>query len=97
MKNRTIHDWRPNDPAFWESTGKRTAQRNLALSIFAEFIGFSVWLLWSVIAVNLPAAGFDYSTEQLFWLVSLPALVGATLRLPYGAAVPVFGGRNFTV
>jgi NNP family nitrate/nitrite transporter-like MFS transporter len=97
MKNRTIHDWRPNDPAFWESTGKRTAQRNLALSIFAEFIGFSVWLLWSVIAVNLPAAGFDYSTDQLFWLVSLPALVGATLRLPYGAAVPIFGGRNFTV
>ncbi|MBA2490879.1 MAG: MFS transporter [Gammaproteobacteria bacterium] len=97
MSSRTIHDWRPNDPDFWDQTGKPIAQRNLIFSIFAEFLGFSVWLLWSVVAVNLEAAGFDYSTEQLFWLVSLPALVGATLRLPYGAAVPIFGGRNFTV
>ncbi len=97
MRSRTIHDWRPNDTEFWEQTGKRVAQRNLIFSIFAEFLGFSVWLLWSVVAVNLNAAGFDFSTEQLFWLVSLPALVGATLRLPYGAAIPIFGGRNFTV
>jgi MFS transporter, NNP family, nitrate/nitrite transporter len=94
---RTIHDWRPNDPAFWEAIGRPIAQRNLIFSIFAEFIGFSVWLLWSVVAVNLNAAGFEFTTAQLFWLVSLPALVGATLRLPYGAAVPIFGGRNFTV
>lgn len=97
MRSRTIQDWRPNDPAFWESAGRSIAQRNLIFSIFAEFLGFSVWLVWSVVAVNLNAAGFDLTTGQLFWLISLPALVGATLRLPYGAAVPIFGGRNFTV
>lgn len=97
MRDHTIHDWRPNDPGFWHATGRRVAQRNLTFSILAEFIGFSVWLLWSVVAVNLKNAGFDYTTEQLFWLVSLPALVGATLRLPYGAAVPIVGGCNFTI
>ncbi len=97
MKNRTIHDWRPNDPVFWENRGRRIAQRNLVFSIFAEFLGFSVWLLWSVVAVKLNSVGFNFSTSELFWLVSLPALVGATLRIPYGAAVPIFGGRNFTI
>jgi MFS transporter, NNP family, nitrate/nitrite transporter len=97
VRDHTIHDWRPNDPGFWHATGRRVAQRNLTFSILAEFLGFSVWLLWSVMAVNLKNAGFDYTTEQLFWLVSLPALVGATLRLPYGAAVPIVGGRNFTI
>jgi NNP family nitrate/nitrite transporter-like MFS transporter len=45
----------------------------------------------------MPKAGFGYSTDQLFWLVALPSLVGATLRLPYTFAVPRFGGRNWTV
>lgn len=95
--NRNIDHWEPNDPRFWESGGKRIARRNLSFSILAEFIGFSVWLVWSVVAVNLNAAGFDLTTGQLFWLISLPALVGATLRLPYGALVPIVGGRNFTI
>ena len=96
-RRRTIEHWEPNDATFWAAIGQRVARRNLSFSILAEFIGFSVWLVWSVVAVNLNKAGFDLSTDQLFWLVSLPALVGATMRLPYGAAVPLIGGRNFTV
>ncbi len=42
-----IDDWRPEDPAFWETTGKAVARRNLAFSTFAEHVGFSVWMLWS--------------------------------------------------
>ncbi|MEW6583736.1 MAG: NarK family nitrate/nitrite MFS transporter [Actinomycetota bacterium] len=95
--SRWIHDWNPNDETFWETRGKRIARRNLVFSILAEFLGFSVWLLWSAIAVNLNRAGFDLSVDQLFWLVSLPALVGAAARLPYGAMVSIMGGRNFTV
>lgn len=95
--SRWIDRWEPDDPGFWERTGRPVARRNLAFSILAEFVGFSVWLVWSVAAVNLNAAGFDLSVDQLFWLVSVPALVGATLRLPYGAAVALVGGRNFTI
>jgi NNP family nitrate/nitrite transporter-like MFS transporter len=94
---RWIDDFAPEDSAFWESSGRAIARRNLIWSIAAEHIGFSVWLLWSIVAVNLPAAGFAYTADQLFWLVAVPSLVGATLRLPYTFAVPKFGGRNWTI
>jgi MFS transporter, NNP family, nitrate/nitrite transporter len=94
---RWIADWNPEDEAFWERKGKRIARRNLLGSIFAENLGFSVWLVWSAVAARLPKAGFHYSTDQLFALVAIPGLVGAILRFPYTFAVPRFGGRNWTV
>jgi NNP family nitrate/nitrite transporter-like MFS transporter len=94
---RWIDDWRPEDPEFWESTGRRVARRNLVWSIFAEHLGFSVWLIWSVSSAFLLATGFDYTPQQLFLLVALPNLVGSLLRLPYTFAVPKFGGRNWTM
>ena len=36
-------------------------------SIFAEFLGFVVWQLWSIVVVQLPGAGFDFSTAEIFW------------------------------
>jgi NNP family nitrate/nitrite transporter-like MFS transporter len=92
-----IEHWTPEDPDFWESTGKAVARRNLVFSILAEHLGFSVWLLWSVSAALLARAGFDFSPQQLFWLVAVPNLVGSLLRLPYTFAVPRFGGRNWTI
>ena len=95
--SRWIATWDPEDEAFWASTGKRVAWRNLVWSVLAENIGFSVWLMWSVVAARLPGSGFHYTTEQLFALVALPGLVGAIMRFPYTFAVPRFGGRNWTV
>ena len=92
-----IDVWDPENPEFWASTGRRVARRNLVFSIVAEHLGFSVWVLWSIVAVNLNSVGFSFTEGQLFWLVALPNLVGATLRLPYTFAVPRFGGRNWTV
>ena len=94
---RWITAWDPNDESFWNSRGFRIARRNLIFSIVAEFLGFSVWQLWSAVSVGLPKAGFHLSTLQLFWLVAVPSLVGATARFPYGLAVQRFGGRNWTV
>lgn len=94
---RWIDHWEPEDPEFWESTGKAVAKRNLIWSIFAEHLGFSVWLLWSVSAALLAKAGFNFTPQQLFFLVALPNLVGSCLRLPYTFAVTKFGGRNWTV
>ncbi|GAA5168680.1 MFS transporter [Ornithinimicrobium tianjinense] len=94
---RWVDGWDPEDPAQWTGGGKQVADRNLRWSIFAEFLGFCVWQLWSIVVVSLPAAGFDLTTGQLFWLISMPALVGATLRIPYTFAVSRFGGRNWTI
>ena len=91
---RWITDFVPEDPAFWQQKGKRIAWRNLAWSILAENIGFSVWLMWSVVAPRLPQVGFKYSTDQLFALVAIPGLVGALMRFPYTLAVPKFGDRK---
>ena len=94
---RWIDGWDPEDHAQWEGGGRPVARRNLVLSVFAEFLGFAVWALWSIVVPQLGGVGFDLSVDQQFWLVSVPALVGATLRLPYTFAVPIFGGRNWTV
>lgn len=92
-----IPDWDPEDEKFWESRGKFIARRNLIWSILAEHLGFSIWLMWSIVATKLPQAGFNYTTDQLFQLVALPGLIGSLLRFPYTFAVPRFGGRNWTL
>jgi len=92
-----ISEWNPEDEQFWESTGKLIARRNLFWSILAEHLGFSVWLIWSIVATKLPQAGFAYTTDQLFQLVALPGLIGSLMRFPYTFAVPKFGGRNWTI
>ncbi|MGH2810689.1 MAG: NarK family nitrate/nitrite MFS transporter, partial [Actinomycetota bacterium] len=97
MKTSWIEHWNPDDETFWAETGKSVAWRNLSFSVFAEFLGFAVWVLWSVTAVSLNKAGFDLTTQQLFTLVAAPALIGATARFPYTFAVARFGGRNWTV
>src|SRR5919199_6236454 len=92
-----IDGWEPEDKVFWESKGKYIARRNLVFSIFAEFLGFSVWQLFSIVAALLPAIGFAFGPNELFWLVALPGLVGATMRFPYTFAVGLFGGRKWTI
>lgn len=91
-----IQDWRPDDPAFWEEKGRRIAKRNLWISIPALLLAFAVWMVWSVVVARLPAIGFTFTQDQLFWLAALPALSGATLRIFYGFMVPIFGGRLWT-
>src|SRR5215208_5553068 len=92
-----ISDWRPEDAEFWETRGKRIARRNLIWSIVAEHLGFSIWLVWSIVATKLPQAGFPYTTDQLFQLVAVPGLIGSLMRFPYTFAVTKFGGRNWTI
>ncbi|MBP0619777.1 NarK family nitrate/nitrite MFS transporter [Cupriavidus consociatus] len=96
MTSSVLTRWEPENAAFWQSEGERIAYRNLWISIPALMLAFVVWMLWSVVAVNLDRAGFQFTKNQLFWLTALPALSGATLRIFYSFLVPVFGGRRFT-
>ncbi|CAN5548238.1 MFS transporter [soil metagenome] len=95
-RGRWIEAWDPEDEAFWESRGKRIAKKNLAFSILAEHLGFSIWVLWTIVVINLANAGFVLSLSEQFLLIALPNLVGSGLRIPYTFAVPRFGGRAWT-
>lgn len=96
MSSRVITEWNPEDKEFWEQKGKKIATRNLWISIPALFLSFAVWMVWSVVVVNLPSIGFKFDANKLFWLAALPGLTGATLRIFYSFMVPIFGGRKWT-
>ncbi|MGV3635070.1 MAG: nitrate/nitrite transporter [Pseudorhodoplanes sp.] len=91
-----IEDWRPEDKTFWDETGRAIARRNLWISIPALLLAFAVWMVWSVVVAKLPAVGFKFTTDQLFWLAAMPGLSGATLRIFYSFMPPIFGGRLWT-
>ncbi|MFC4949425.1 nitrate/nitrite transporter [Pseudonocardia sp. GCM10023141] len=96
LRGRWIDEWNPEDAGFWERTGARIANRNLWFSILCEHIGFSIWTMWSVLVLFMgPEYGIDAAGK--FFLVAVPTLVGAVLRLPYTFAVARFGGRNWTI
>ena len=88
--------WEPDDRAFWVREGSRVARRNLAVSAAALTLSFAVWMMWSVVVVMLPHAGFRFSTGQMFWLAAAPGLAGGALRLLFAFFVPIFGGRSWT-
>ncbi|MDP3490306.1 MAG: nitrate/nitrite transporter [Phenylobacterium sp.] len=91
-----LTDWRPEDPEFWKTTGRSTASRNLWISVPNLLLAFSLWMVWSMVVAKLKLIGFDFTTDQLFWLTALPALSGATLRIFYSFLVPILGGRLWT-
>ena len=102
LPGKWIHGWNPDNAAQWDHAGgAQVARRNLIISIFAEFLGFGVFALWAIVVPQLKKYGYTgplaISDTQQFWLLSVPTLVGATLRIPYTLAVPYFGGRNWTV
>src|SRR3972149_8519655 len=96
MPSPVLTVWGPEDKEFWEREGKAIASRNLWISIPALFLAFAVWMVWSVVVVNLPAIGFRFDPDRLFWLAALPGLAGGTLRIFYSFMVPIFcgGGRG---
>lgn len=63
-----LKDWRPENEAFWENKGKAIARRNLWISVFCLLLAFCVWMLFSAVAVNLNKVGFNFTTDQLFFI-----------------------------
>jgi len=89
-----IVDWRPEDNAFWESTGKKIAYRNLAISVPALLCAFAVWGMWGIITVQMLNLGFPFSQAELFTLTAIAGLAGATMRIPASFLIRLAGGRN---
>jgi len=86
--------WNPEDEAFWESSGKRIANRNLWISVPCLLLAFAVWTYWSIITVQMKNLGFPFDASQLFTLTAVAGLTGATLRIPNAFLIAIAGGRN---
>ncbi len=89
-----IHEWDPENEQFWESKGKAIANRNLWISIPSLLCGFAVWLYWGIITVQMLNLGFPFAKSELFTLMAIAGLTGATLRIPSSFFIRIAGGRN---
>mgnify|MGYP001575800319 FL=1 len=89
-----IQHWEPEDSQFWENKGKKIASRNLWISIPSLLCGFAVWLYWGVITVQMLNLGFPFAKSDLFSLMAIAGLTGATLRIPSSFFIRLAGGRN---
>jgi len=89
-----LRNWTVEDDAFWHSTGKPIATRNLWISIPSLLCGFAVWLYWGIITVQMINLGFGFEKSQLFTLAAIAGLTGATLRIPSTFFIRIAGGRN---
>ncbi len=89
-----LRNWNVEDDAYWNSTGKTIAARNLWISIPSLLCGFAVWLYWGIITVQMINLGFDFEKSELFTLMAIAGLTGATLRIPSTFFIRIAGGRN---
>jgi NNP family nitrate/nitrite transporter-like MFS transporter len=89
-----LHTWDPENEQFWETEGKKIASRNLWISIPSLLTGFAVWLYWGIITVQMLNLGFEYEKSELFSLMAIAGLTGATLRIPSSFFIRLCGGRN---
>jgi MFS transporter, NNP family, nitrate/nitrite transporter len=96
-RSHVLLDWDPEDTAAWEAGNSRIARRNLIWSVIAEHVGFSIWSIWSVMVLFMPASVYGFSAGDKFLLAATATLVGACLRFPYTFATARFGGRNWTM
>ncbi|MGE4405224.1 antiporter [Pseudomonas sp.] len=89
-----IEKWDVEDQTFWDTTGKRVANRNLWISIPSLLMGFAIWLMWGIVTVQMLNLGFPFEPAELFTLTAISGLTGATLRIPASFMIRIAGGRN---
>ncbi|WP_374302337.1 MFS transporter [Ferrovibrio sp.] len=93
-KGAWLNRWEPENPQFWETTGKSIAWRTLIITTANLTMAFIVWFMVSALVVRLPGAGFKLTQSELFWLAAMPGLAGGTLRIIQTFLVPLYGTRN---
>lgn len=89
-----LSSWTPEDPDFWEKTGKSIAWRTLTITTLNLTMAFIVWFVVSALVVRLPNVGFKLSANELFWLAAMPGLSAGILRTIHTFLVPIYGTRH---
>ena len=59
-RNHRITDWNPEDATAWEAGNKDIARRNLLCTVAGDHVAFSIWSLWSVMALFMPASVYGF-------------------------------------
>jgi NNP family nitrate/nitrite transporter-like MFS transporter len=95
-RNHHITDWNPEDTAAWEGGNNTIARRNLLCTVAGDHVAFSIWSLWSVMALFMPASVYGFSAGDKLLLGAVATLVGGCVRIPYTLGIAAFGGRNWT-
>lgn len=94
VKGSWLTRWEPEREEFWEATGKKIAWRTLTVTTIALVLSFASWFVMSAVVVRLPAIGYTFDTQQLFWLTAMPGLAGGTLRIIHMFLIPLYGTRH---
>ena len=89
-----LEKWIPEDNTFWESEGKKRANKTLIITTITLLFSFATWFMMSALVTKLPGIGFKFTTGQLFWLAAMPGLAGGTLRLIHMFLIPIYGTRH---
>ncbi|PXW30976.1 UNVERIFIED_CONTAM: NNP family nitrate/nitrite transporter-like MFS transporter [Williamsia faeni] len=91
-----ITDWDPEDVEAWDNGNAEIAKRNLIWSVICEHVGFSIWAMFSVLALMM-GPEYGISADQKFAIAATATFVGSCLRIPYTQATAKFGGRNWAI
>jgi hypothetical protein len=88
-----LTDWNPEDTAAWAGGNNKIARRNLLCTVAGDHAPFSVWPLWSVMALFMPASVYGFSTGDKLRLGAVATPVGGPHLLC--AALTGLGGGNY--
>ncbi len=64
MGKINIKDWNVEDESFWNSKGRKIANRNLWSSIPALLLAFSIWIMWGVLVKYMKEFGFTFGMVE---------------------------------
>ncbi|GAB7144045.1 nitrate/nitrite transporter [Mycobacterium riyadhense] len=95
-RNHHIADWNPEDTAAWNAGNNKIARRNLLCTVAGDHVAFSIWSLWSVMTLFMPASVYGFAAGDKLLLGAVATLVGGCVRIPYTLGIAKFGGRNWT-
>lgn len=95
-RNHRITDWNPEDTEAWHTGNDKIARRNLLCTVAGDHVAFSIWSLWSVMTLFMPASVYGFSAGDKLLLGAVATLIGGGARIPYTLAIAKFGGRTWT-
>lgn len=95
-RSHRLKDWNPEDAAAWEGGNNKIARRNLLCTMAGDHVAFSIWTLWSVMVLFMPASVYGFSAGDKLLLGAVATLAGGCARIPYTMGITAFGGRNWT-
>jgi NNP family nitrate/nitrite transporter-like MFS transporter len=73
---------------------RRRAYTALTMSTLAFTVSFAVWMMNGVLVTFLVTNNvYDWDKAAMGWLIGIPVLTGAVMRLPMGVLTDRYGGR----